>query len=226
MTSSSGWLPVIAACVLATVGNAQARPRRPVLALRTVEREALTAQLLKFLPMLPGETTSACLVVRGGPPGYAYNLDERLLSNLRVTSRPVLAWENCPPTFDEMYVLVDTAGRPINPARPPGYVDPHRVDVVEHGLVGTDSAYVSVRASQGTLNRYYQCSARRTNQRMWRASCVYSGMSVSRLPPNESQQQTSARSAEVIGVSAYRVAIASKRVSRILSRPLAAELGR
>ena len=45
-------------------------------------------------------------------------------------------------------------------------------------------------------------------------------------PPNESLQLTSARSAEVITVSAYRDAIAGNAVSRILSRSLAAELRR
>src|SRR5439155_6145169 len=45
-------------------------------------------------------------------------------------------------------------------------------------------------------------------------------------PSNESLQQPSARSSEVIAVSAYRVASASAQVSRILSRPLAAELER
>src|SRR4051812_46596263 len=42
---------------------------------------------------------------------------------------------------------------------------------------------------------------------------------------NVSLQLTSARSAEVVAVYAYRDAITSTQVSRILSRPLAAELG-
>lgn len=196
MCSSKGWLLLIAASFAATVGNAQARPRRPVLELRTADRDALTAELQELLGMLPGQTTTVCLVLRGGPPSYAYNPDDKLLGSLRVTSRPVAAWDDCPPTYDLMYVLVDSAGHPINRARPPGYTDPHAVDVVEYGFAGTDSAFMSVRASQGTLNRHYRCSARRTSQRKWRPNCFYTGTSVSRLPPNESLQLTSARSAE------------------------------
>jgi hypothetical protein len=44
--------------------------------------------------------------------------------------------------------------------------------------------------------------------------------------PNVSLQLTSARSAEGLRLSAYRDASASALVSRILGRPLAAELGR
>jgi hypothetical protein len=49
---------------------------------------------------------------------------------------------------------------------------------------------------------------------------------LSRVSPNESLQLTSARAAEVIGVSAYRDASALKQVSRILGGSLAAELRR
>jgi hypothetical protein len=55
---------------------------------------------------------------------------------------------------------------------------------------------------------------------------VCAGLSNQSEQANVSLQQTSARLAEVIGVSAFRDAIASGQVSRILSRPLAAELGR
>ena len=47
-----------------------------------------------------------------------------------------------------------------------------------------------------------------------------------RPPSNVSLQLTSARSSEALRLSAYRDAIASNRASRILDRPLAAELGR
>jgi hypothetical protein len=58
------------------------------------------------------------------------------------------------------------------------------------------------------------------------ARWAYFGRASMRGQPNETLQLTSARSKEAIAVSAYRVAIAGKQVSRILGRSLATELWR
>jgi hypothetical protein len=60
----------------------------------------------------------------------------------------------------------------------------------------------------------------------WRLRATRFVIRSARLRPNVSLQLTSARSAEALRLSAYRDAIASNLVSRILSRPLAAELWR
>jgi len=187
-------LTIVALSVASSVLAAQPQPR-PTLKMLPAEQEALEAMLRAVLAHLPDSATSACVVLRGGPPSYWYEADSSLLANLRSTRRPVRRASECPATYDLMAVYRDSAGNDVTPRRPPGYVDPFWIQLQEQRLVGTDSAYAVVRASQGTLNRGYVCGARYRDAH-WQASCWYAGMSISRLPPNVSLQLTSARSAE------------------------------
>jgi hypothetical protein len=123
-------------------------------------------------------------------------------------------------------VTVDSIGRNVAPVRPPGYIDPHDVDVHTYQLLGADSVSLVAVAHQGTRNRHFECSARRDPGGAWRARCDYKGMSMSAVPPNEALQPTSAIASEELRLGAWRDATASGLVSRIFGRPLAAELGR
>jgi hypothetical protein len=219
-------LPALVALSLASSSVLAAQPKpRPALKMLPTEREALGAMLRLVLTQLPDSAVSACVVLRGGAPSFWYDPDSSLLASLRSTRRPVLRASECPPTYDVMAVYRDSAGNDVTPRRPPGYVDPFQIQIQEQRLIGTDSAYAVVRASQGTFNYGYVCGARYRGTR-WQASCRYGGRSISSLPPNVSLQLTSARSAEASRLAAYRDAITSAQVSRILSRPLAAELRR
>jgi hypothetical protein len=194
-------LTLVALSLASSVAAAQPKPR-PGLKLLPAEREALGAILRTVMAQLPDSTTSACIVFRGGPPIYWYDPDSSVLASLRSTRRPVLRSSECPPTYDAMAVYRDSTGNDVTPRRPLGYVDPFLIQIQEQRLVGSDSAYAVVRASQGTLHYGYVCGARYRDAQ-WQASCWYGGMSISRLPPHVSLQLTSARSEEVIGVSAY-----------------------
>jgi hypothetical protein len=166
--------------------------------------------LKELIAALPSDTAPACLTIRGPAPAYLYSPDARLLEELRTPRRRIVPPRACPQTYDLMYVLVDSTGRNITPERPPGYVDPHEVVVDTYDLFGADSTSMKVVAHQGTRNRHFACAAHRERQRTWRARCVYQGMSISAVPPNESLQLTSARSKEALRLSAYRVASALK----------------
>jgi hypothetical protein len=203
---------------------AQPKPR-PVLRMSPAEQAGLGAMLREVLTRLPDSATSACVVLSGGPPSYWYDPDSALLAALRQTSRAVLRASECPPTYDAMAVYRDSAGNVVTPRRPPGYVDPYLIQVQEQRLVGTDSAYAVVRAWQGTLKRGYVCGARNRSAR-WQAGCWFGGLSISRLPPDETLQRTSAPSSEGLRSSAYRDASASDLASRIARRPHATELQR
>lgn len=217
-------LTLVALCIGAVNVDAQRAPR-PVLKLSVAEQEALGAMLHEVLAQLPDSSTLACIVLRGGPPRFWYAPDSMLLGTLRSASRSVLTASDCPPTYDVMYVLRDSAGNVATPRRPPGYVDPYVMQVQEHGVIASDSASAIVRVSQGTLNRGYICSARYRHGR-WQSSCRFTGVSVSRMPPNETLQPTSARTSEGLLLTTWRVARARRQVSRIFRRPLAAELSR
>jgi hypothetical protein len=199
---------------------------RPVLTLPTHTRRALAAALHELIAALPSDTAPVCLTLPGPPPAYWYSPEPRLLEELRTPAHRVVGPLHCPQTYDLMYVMVDSNGRNLTPVRPPGYIDPHDVDVHTYQLLGSDSLSLVAVAHQGTRNRHFECTAHRNSREAWRAHCDYKGMSISAVPPNEALQLTSARSSEGLRLSGWRDAGASKRVSRILSSPLAAELGR
>ena len=155
------------------------------------------------------------------PPGTGAGLlvfsEPRLLDELRTPAHRVVGPPQCPQTYDVMYVIVDTSGGNITPARPPGYIDPHEVDVQTYQLVGSDSVSLVVVAHQGTWNRHFDCAARRDPHGAWRGRCDYRGMSMSAVPPNEALQLTSVSTSEGLRLAAWRDASACERVSRILS---------
>ena len=212
MRISTTWLTFASLSLASSVLAAQPKPSRPI-------GSAVGAMLRIVLAQLPESTTTACVEVPRGDP------DSSLLVALRSASRLVVRLSNCPPTYDVIAVYRDSAGNDVTPRRPPGYVDPYWIRVQEPRLIGTDSAYAVIRVWQGTLNTDFACGAR-LRDAYWQASCLFIGVGVSRLPPNESLQLASASTSEGLRLSAWRNASASRLVSRIFGRSLAAQLWR
>lgn len=190
MRRSQTWLMVgVIACVSCTTQTpAPAQRGRPVLALPTDTRRALTAALHDLIATLPGDSAAVCLTFSGPAPAYWYSPEPQLLEELRTPTRRVVGSPQCPQTYDLMYVMVDSNGRNITPIRPPGYIDPYNVVVHTYQLLGSDSASIKATAHQGTRNHHYACAARRAASGTWSARCDYQGMSMSAVPRNESLQ--------------------------------------
>ena len=188
------WLMAgVLTCVSCTAHRQAALQRsRPVLTLSDDIRGALTAALHELIEALPGDSAAVCLTLPGPAPDYWYSPEPRLLEALRTPAHRVVGPLQCPQTYDLMYVIVDTSGGNINPVRPPGYIDPHDVGVDTYQLLGSDSVSLVAVAHQGTWNRHFACSARRSPRRAWRARCEYKGMSISTVPPNVALQQSAA----------------------------------
>lgn len=117
-----------------------------------------------------------CLNLRGPLPVYWYSPEPQLLEELQTSAHRVVAPAQCPQTFDVMVsVYIDNH----NPARPPGYIDPHDLDVDPGLLLATDSASFHVTSHQGTFKQHFLCTVRRDERRTWRARCEYLGRSLS-----------------------------------------------
>ena len=174
----------IATCASCAVPARAPRPRAETNAIFLGDtRFGLVAALKELVAALPSDSAPACLTIRGPAPAYFYSPDSLLLDELRTPSRRIVTQRACPPTYDLMSVLVDSSGRSITPARPPGYVDPHVVVVDGYDAVGSDSATFKAVAHQGTLNRHFACTAHREAQRVWNAHCVFLGTTMSAVPP-------------------------------------------
>jgi hypothetical protein len=76
--------------------------------------------------------------------------------------------------------------------RPHGYVDPHRIAVVERPIIDGDSALLVVHSGQGTSNRSYRCVARRAARDRWIAECRETQAWTSTLSPNVALQLAAA----------------------------------
>ena len=73
-------------------------------------------------------------------------------SRRRVTTRT-----QCPPTYETMVLVVDSAGQPIPSQRPPGYVDPYYVTVWGPARLARDLYVVRYQQSQGTGGVFGLC---------------------------------------------------------------------
>lgn len=188
----------LALCSFAGVGAQPGPTKRSVITPSDDAQRFLSAALTATIRALPSDSAPVCLVLRGGPPAFAYSPPEVLLAALRTDSRRIVASPDCPPTYDLMSVLRDSSGRDVTPERPAGYIDPHLLVVDEYRLVGADSASMRAVAHQGTVNRHFRCTARRGVDRIWRTSCQFLGQTMSALPPNESLQLTGDSNEEVV----------------------------
>jgi hypothetical protein len=103
------------------------------------------------------DSTALCLTLMGGPEG-SHPAGDDLLAQLRARQRAV-AGDRCPPTYTRMVRQVDSAGRPADPPRPAGYVDPYRITVGRPQFEHEGYAWIYLRQLQGTRGRAYICVA-------------------------------------------------------------------
>ena len=225
--------PSLALLSLALIGCASSRgaemganAARPPLVLQADQLDVAAAAISAVIAALPSEPTAVCVTLRGPSPATWYTPSTALRDAVARGGNRIVGPNECPPTYQTMFVMVDSAGRPLRRERPPGYVDPYDLIVREPIVVGADSTVVLIDVSQGTRNHYYRCISARTGGTNPTTQCKKTGTSISALPPNETLQLTSARPAEGLRLGAWRVASALELASRILSRSLAAELGR
>lgn len=87
---------------------------------------------------------------------------------------PVVLEADCPPTYARMFSTVDSLGRPMDPPRPPGYVDPYAIEVSEFIGFLPDSARVTVRTEHGMSGVAKSCLVRRLESD-FTASCRHLG---------------------------------------------------
>jgi hypothetical protein len=150
---SSGLL----AAGLVAVAAACAAPRPAVVPARLapIERQVIVAVIDTVAAHLPDSTT-LCISIMGGPSGPT-SPDDLLLTHLHTRQRPE-RHSSCPPTYESMMILVDSAGRPRNPPRPAGYIDPYLLSISRPQFEYRDYAWVFVRQRQGTAGQEYICS--------------------------------------------------------------------
>ncbi len=87
-----------------------------------------------------------CVSLLGGPEGQVVPSEGFLHTpSLR---RKVVSVKACPPTYTTMFVTVDSLGRPMDPPRPAGYVDPYILHLGRPQFDGPGHAYVYARQVQ------------------------------------------------------------------------------
>ena len=126
------------------------------LTLSRVEQVMIAAAVDSIAAHWP-DSTALCLTLMGGPEGARVASDD-LLAQLRTRQRPVRG-DRCPPTYTKMIQYVDSAGRPVDPPRPAGYIDPYQLTVSRPQFEQEGYAWIHVRQLQGTRGRAYMCVA-------------------------------------------------------------------
>ena len=148
----------VAALGLACLRSTSARDSVParIAQLTAMEAEMLGATL-DTLARLMRDSSSVCITILGGPAGPE-TPSPAFLQSLRVR-RTVVPMERCPATYTQMIVVVDSAGRPVGPARPAGYIDPYRIEIGRPQFASYGYAWIYARQLQGTSGRDYVCTA-------------------------------------------------------------------
>jgi hypothetical protein len=102
--------------------------------------------------------------------GRAAEPDAAQLARLTRPRIAVVPRRRCPPTFDRMYVVVDTQGRPAEPPAPAGY-DPAALTVRRVAWDGPDRVLVEVAESAGTTSATHVCRVRHAGAGRWTPRC-------------------------------------------------------
>ncbi len=76
---------------------------------------------------------------------------------LRALGRRVTTPSQCPHTYASMFLAVDTLGRPVDPPRPPGYVDPYYIDLWRPVHIDARIFLVRYEERQGTRGERVYC---------------------------------------------------------------------
>jgi hypothetical protein len=120
-----------------------------------LERDVQVAALrsARFFLNLP---TPFCIVIERG--SARRDPDPELLRALAPESS-ALPMRHCPRTYGTWVVTVDSAGRPVEQERPPGYIDPYLLGVSPAVPIVRDLVAVRIDASQGTQIWILYCEA-------------------------------------------------------------------
>jgi hypothetical protein len=111
--------------------------------------------LLAQLP--PADTAPACIAHFRRSPNRRVPATPAWLATLRPRVRRVIPTSNCPRSYAPgMIQIVDSLGRPLLEARPPGYVDPYRF-LVHPGQVVGDTLEVRIDRWQGSIGTGFFC---------------------------------------------------------------------
>ena len=79
---------------------------------------------------------------------------------LQAFGRRVTTPSQCPHTYQSMVLVVDTLGRPVDPPRPPGYVDPYYIDLWRPLRIDAGVFLVRYEQRQGTRGERVYCEVR------------------------------------------------------------------
>ena len=91
--------------------------------------------------------------------GTHYGAERSDLQRLAEPRRRYIPRAQCPRTYGSMIVTVDSHGQPID-SPPPGYVDPHHLEIALPGRWTNDRLDVDVSLVQGTRTEKYLCFTR------------------------------------------------------------------
>jgi hypothetical protein len=138
-----GLYVLFTACATTRAGKESPSPA-PTLS-PEVERVVHVAALksARFFLNLP---TPFCIVLERG--STRRNPEPELLRALAMQP-PAVPMSQCPPTYGTWVVTVDSAGRPLEPERPPGYIDPYILGVSPAVPIVRDLVSVRIDAWQG-----------------------------------------------------------------------------
>jgi hypothetical protein len=76
---------------------------------------------------------------------------------LRGLGRRVTTPSQCPRTYTSMMLVVDTLGRPVDPPRPPGYLDPYYINLWRPVRIDARILLVRYEQRQGTRGKRVYC---------------------------------------------------------------------
>ena len=130
----------------------------------TAPEASIVANVLDEVLAPLNDSGVVCLQIMSDARGSAPAMDA-ILPRLQ-TRRRVVREADCPPTYTQMVIITDSLGRPTNP-KPPGYVDPHRIQLSRPQFVASHSGSVEVQHYQGTVGRRLRCE-------VWRRPTVTS----------------------------------------------------
>ena len=148
-----GLFVIFNACAPTRAGRGSPSPA-PTLS-PEVERAVHVAALksAQFFLNLP---TPFCIVLERGS---ARRDPEPELLRALAMQPPAVPMNQCPPTYGSWVITVDSAGRPLGPERPPGYIDPYLLGVSPAVPIVRDLVTVRIDASQGTRFWILYCEA-------------------------------------------------------------------
>jgi hypothetical protein len=150
---------VIGLCVLSSAcaptragtGSLSPAPSLPPELERAVHVAALRSA--RFFLNLP---TPFCIALERAPARR--DPEPELLRALELQP-PAVPMSRCPPTYGSWIQMVDSAGHPVGPKAPPGYIDPYHLAVSAAVPIVRNLVAVRIDATQGTGFWILYCEA-------------------------------------------------------------------